>query len=189
MTVGDAGPCATSVRSGPGRRHAYGWGVAAEESTAPGPFEARMRALAAANGWVTYDLNAKRAVIKFDVPSGRKQTLYAIDLGEVVELSVPSVLVFDTVDEVPHDLAVTCLRRSARTKVGFWCLEQIEGKQAFSFMWNLQLRHLDAQTFGEVVRALVVGCDALESDLAVDSNGLDQELHELLGDQGDPSEP
>ena len=97
---------------------------------------------------------------------------------------MPSVLVFDTVDQVPHDLAVTCLRRSAKTKVGFWCLEEIEGKQAFSFMWNLQLRHLDAQTFGEVVRALVVGCDELESDLAVDPARLDEELHDLLGDEG-----
>lgn len=142
-----------------------------------------MEALAAANGWVTHDLNAKRAVIKFDLASGRTQTLYAIDLGEVIELSVPSVLVFDTVDDVPHDLAVTCLRRSARTKVGFWCLEQIEGKQAFSFMWNLPHGQVDTGTFGEVVRALVVGCDELESDLVVDPTRLDQELHDLLDDQ------
>lgn len=143
-----------------------------------------MQALAAANGWLVNDLNAKRAVIKFDLASGRTQTLYAIDLGEVVELSVPSVLVFETVDDVPHDLAVTCLRRSAKTKVGFWCIEQIEGKQVFSLMWNLPHRHLDAEAFGEVVRALVVGCDQLESDLLVDPNRLDQELHELLDDEG-----
>ena len=143
-----------------------------------------MQELVAANGWVVNDLNAKRAVIKFDLASGRTQTLYAIDLGSVVELSVPSILVFDTVDDVPGDLAVTCLRRSAKTKVGFWCLEQIEGKQAFSFMWNLPHRLLDAATFGEVVRALVVGCDELESDLVVDPTRLDQELHDLLDDGG-----
>jgi hypothetical protein len=157
------------------------------DQDAPGPlgFEARILELSASNGWVVHDLDAKRAVIKFDVSSGRTQTLYVIDLGAVVELSVPSVLVYDTVDEVPHDLAVTCLRRSAKTKVGFWCLEQIEGKQAFSFMWNLPVRQLDADTFGEVVRALVVGCDELESDVVVDPNRLDQELHDLLGSEGD----
>jgi len=143
-----------------------------------------MLGLATANGWVVHDLNAKRAVIKFDLASGRTQTLYAIDLGVVVELSVPSALVFDTVDDVPRDLAVTCLRRSAKTKVGFWCLEQIEGKQAFSFMWNLPHRMLDAITFGEVVRALVIGCDELESDVVVDPNRLDQELHDLLDEEG-----
>lgn len=158
--------------------------MAAEEASGPGAFEARMQALVDANGWVVHDLNAKRAVIKFDVASGRTQTLYAIDLGEVVELSVPSVLVYDTVDDVPRDLAVTCLRRSARTKVGFWCLEQIEGKQAFSFMWNMPHRLLDATAFGEVVRALVVGCDELESDLLVDPSRLDQELSDLLDDEG-----
>ena len=158
--------------------------MAAEELSGPVGFQARMQALVAANGWVAFALNDKRVVLKFDVPSGRTQTLYAIDIGDVVELSVPSVLVFDTVDDVPHDLAVTCLRRSAKTMVGFWCLEQIEGKQAFSFMWNVQLRHLDAETFGEVVRTLVVGCDKLESDLAVDPNRLDQELHDLLGGEG-----
>ncbi len=147
-----------------------------------------MQALVTANGWVVHDLNAKRVVIKFDLASGRTQTLYAIDLGAVVEMSVPSVLVYDTVDDVPEDVAVTCLRRSAKTKVGFWCLEQIEGKQAFSFMWNLPHRLLDAETFGEVVRALVVGCDELESDLMVDPSRLDQELSDLLDGEsgGDP---
>jgi len=142
----------------------------------------------AANGWLLHDLNAKRAVIKFDLVSGRTQTLYAIDLGAVIELSVPSILVYDTIDDVPGDLAVTCLRRSARTKVGFWCLEQIEGKQAFSFMWNVPHRLLDAETFGEVVRALVVGCDELESDVMVDPTRLDQELSDLLDDEsgGEP---
>jgi hypothetical protein len=158
--------------------------VAAEE---PSAFEARMRVLAETNGWVVHDLNAKRAVIKFDVPSGRTQTLYAIDFGEVVELSVPSVLVFDTIDEVPHDLAVTCLRRSAKSKVGFWCLEQIEGKQAISLMWNVPLRNLDTELFGQIVRALVVGCDELESDVLVDPSRLDQELQDLLADEeGEP---
>jgi hypothetical protein len=163
--------------------------MAAEEISGASRFEARMLGLVAANGWVLHDLNPKRAVIKFELASGRTQTLYAIDLGAVVELSVPSALVFDTIDDVPRDLAVTCLRRSAKTKVGFWCLEQIEGKQAFSFMWNLPLRLLDDVTFGEVVRALVVGCDELESDLAVDPTSLDQELHDLLDDEGGADPP
>ena len=158
--------------------------MGADESAGAAGFEERMLGLVAANGWVVHDLNAKRVVIKFELSSGRTQTLYAIDLGEVVELSVPSILVFDTVDDVPHDLAVTCLRRSAKTKVGFWCLEQIEGKQAFSFMWNMPHRLLDPETFGQVVRALVVGCDELESDLVVDPSRLDQELHDLLDDDG-----
>ncbi len=163
--------------------------MAADDATGPARFESEMERLATANGWVVNDLNAKRAVIKFDLVSGRTQTLYAIDLGEVVELSVPSVLVFDRVDDVPLDVAVTCLRRSAKTKVGFWCLEQIEDKQAFSFMWNLPHRLLDTTTFGEVVRALVVGCDELESDILVDPARLDQELHDLLDDEGDGHPP
>jgi len=146
-------------------------------------FAARVGEWVTAQGWVAHDLNAKRAVIKFDLPSGRTQTLYAIDLGTVVELSVPSVLVFDTVEDVPRDLAVTCLRRNAKSTVGFWCLEQIEGKQAFSFMWNLPHRLLDAQTFGEVVRELVVVCDDLESAVIVDPVQLDREIHDLLDGQ------
>lgn len=163
--------------------------AAEDEFSEASPFEAQMLALATANEWVLHDVNAKRAVMKFELASGRTQTLYAIDLGAVVELSVPSALVYGTVDDVPRDLAVTCLRRSAKTKVGFWCLEQIEGKQAFSFMWNLPHRLLDAETFGEVVRALVVGCDELESDLVVDPSRLDQELHDLLDDEGGPNPP
>ena len=150
-------------------------------------FEARVGEWVTANGWVVHDLNAKRAVLKFDLASGRTQTLYAIDLGAVVELSVPSVLVFGSIDEVPHDLAITCLRRNAKNTVGFWCLEQIEGKQAFSCMWNIPHRLLNARTFGEVVRELVVVCDELESAVVVDPARLDQELHDLLDDgSGDP---
>ncbi len=154
-------------------------------------FEAKVGRWVTANGWVAHDINAKRAVVKFDLPSGRTQTLYAIDLGVVVELSVPSVLVFDTVEDVPPDLAVTCLRRNAKNTVGFWCLEQIEGKQAFSFMWNLPHRLLDAETFGQVVRELVVVCDELESAVVVDPVRLDQEIHDLLdGNPGaDPPTP
>ena len=152
-------------------------------------FEGRVLGWATANGWVLNDLNPKRAVLKFDLPSGRTQTLYVIDLGPVVELSVPSILVFDSIEEVPRDLAVTCLRRNTKNTVGFWCLEQIEGKQAFSFMWNMPHHLLDAETFSQVVRALVVGCDELESDLVVDPSRLDQELHDLLDDDGGDHPP
>lgn len=149
-------------------------------------FEGRVLAWATANGWVLNDLNSKRAVLKFDLPSGRTQTMYVIDLGPVVELSVPSVLVFDSIDQVPGDLAVTCLRRNAKNTVGFWCLEQIEGKQVLSCMWNLPHRLLDDRTFGEVVRELVVVCDDFESAIVVDPASLDQELHDLLDEESDP---
>ncbi len=172
-----------------GRAAAYGWEVAAGDASGSAGFDERMHELVTANGWVVHDANPKRTVIKFGLASGRTQTLYAIDLGAVVELSVPSILVFDTVDDVPHDLTITCLRRSAKTKVGFWCIEQIEGKHAFSFMWNLPHRLLDAQTFGEVVRELVVVCDELESAVIVDPVQLDREIHDLLdGEAGqDPT--
>ncbi len=160
--------------------------VGMAEDTTDG-FEARVQRWVTANRWVLHDLDGKRAVLKFDLPSGRTQTLYAIDLGPVVELSVPSVLVFDSLEQVPRDLAVACLRRNAKNTVGFWCLEQIEGKQVFSCMWNLPHRLLDDRTFGEVVRELVVVCDDLESAVVVDPGRLDQELHDLLGrESGEP---
>jgi hypothetical protein len=148
-------------------------------------FEEQITDLATANGWAVSDLNSRRAIIRFDLPSGRTQTLYAIELGEVIELSVPSMLVFDTVDDVPRDLALACLRRSAKTKVGFWCLEQIEGKHTFSFMWNAPRKLLDKDAFGQIVRALVVGCDEFESEVVVDPDALDRELEDLLGEPSD----
>jgi len=145
-------------------------------------FEEQITELATSNGWAVSDLNSRRAIIRFDLPSGRTQTLYAIELGEVIELSVPSMLVFDTVDDVPRDLALACLRRSAKTKVGFWCLEQIEGKHTFSFMWNAPRDVLDSDAFGQIVRALVVGCDEFESEVVVDPDTLDRELKDLLAE-------
>jgi hypothetical protein len=148
-------------------------------------FEEQITTLATSNGWDVHDLNHRRAIIRFDLPSGRVQTLYAIELGEVIELSVPSVLTFDSIDDVPRDIALACLRRSAKTKVGFWCLEQIENQHTFSFMWNAPRELLDVDTFGQIVRALVVGCDEFESEVVVDSDALDRELEDLLGEPDD----
>jgi hypothetical protein len=145
--------------------------------------------LATANGWAVHEASERRAIIRFDLPSGRTQTLYAIPLGPVVELSVPSILVFDGVDDVPRELMAAVLRRNAKAKVGFWCLEVIDGKHVLSLMWNLPRRLLDEDLFGEVVRALVVGCDEFETEAVVDPFELDRELHDLLDEPGEDPAP
>jgi hypothetical protein len=148
------------------------------------PFADAVQRLASANGWVVGDAGGNRAVLGFDVGGGATHQCHLLDLDGLVELSVRSRLRYPTIDDVPRELLVACLRRSARAKVGFWCLADVDGEIALTVMWNVSRRQLDAQLFGDVVKALVVACDTFEADAVVDPDQLDRELHDLLGDDG-----
>lgn len=114
------------------------------------------------HGWKIYDLNDKRAILKFNMDSGRTQTLYIIKFESTLEFSVPSGFSFDTVDSVPHQISTLLLKRSSEKKIGFWCIEQIGGKQVYSCMHNAELELIDSRYFASVVRALILECDELE---------------------------
>lgn len=113
-------------------------------------------------GWRVADLNSQRAILKFDMNSGRKQTLYIIRYETTLEFSVPSIAQFDSVDDIPHYLSTLLLKRSADRKFGFWCIEEIGNRQVFSHMHNAEIELLNVSYFQKVVNALVNECDDFE---------------------------
>lgn len=119
----------------------------------------------AANGWKIADLNDKRAVLRFNMDSGRNQTLYIIRYESTLEFSVPSMAGFDSEDNIPHFLSTLLLKRSSESKFGFWCIEEIGGKQVYSCMHNAELQLLDSKYFASVVMALISECDEFEGIL------------------------
>lgn len=117
-------------------------------------------------GWKVADLNNQRAMLRFNMDSGREQTLFILRYESTVEFSVPSVAAFDSDQNIPHVLSTLLLQRNAERKVGFWCIEKISGKYVYSCMHNAELQLLNEAYFAAVVRALVMECDDFEGTLS-----------------------
>jgi len=125
-------------------------------------FERTIRKYCSANGWKIADLNSRRAILKFSMNSGRNQTLYIIRFESRLEFAVHSMAAFDSEEDVPHILSTMLLKRSAQLKIGFWCIEEIGGKQVYSCMHNAEMELLNSDFFANVVTALIKECDDFE---------------------------
>ena len=116
-------------------------------------------------GWRVRELSDNKAVLGFNMKSGRTQTLYILSYETTLEFSVPSGLSFDADDDIPHVLSTLLLKRNAEAKIGFWCIEQIGSKYVYSCMHNAEMSLLDTDYFGRIVVRLVEECDDFEGVL------------------------
>jgi len=126
-------------------------------------FKSTIRKYCDQYGWAIEEINDGLAKIKFEMDSGRTQTLFIIRYDTTLEFSVDSVQSFQSEDEVSHRLSTLLLKKNAEKKVGFWCLEEIDGELAFSIMHNQEISLLNAEYFGVIVRILVRECDEFET--------------------------
>lgn len=117
-------------------------------------------------GWRLSDITDRRAILEFTMESGRQQTLFIIRYDSTLEFSVPTLAAFDDDDEIPAFLAVALLKRSSQKKIGFWCIEEIGGKQVCSCMHNAELQLIDARYFESVVRRLIHEAEEFDGFLA-----------------------
>ena len=113
-------------------------------------------------GWNISTIDNKTAVIKFDMESGSTQTLFIIKYDSTLEFSCPTGLKFDDLDDIPHNLSTFLLSQNSQYKVGFWCIENIGGKQVFSILHNAEMSLIDVNYFGRVVMKLIKECDDFE---------------------------
>ena len=128
-------------------------------------FQNTMQRYCARQQWRISSSDSRRAVLRFEMDSGRTQTLYIYKFDTTLEFSVPSGWSFDSTDEVPHTLSTLLLKRSCEKKIGFWCIEEIGGKQVYSCMHNAEMLLIDSDYFASVVRALIDECDEFEETL------------------------
>lgn len=126
-------------------------------------FRGTIQQYCARQGWKIADLNDMRAILRFTMESRRVQTCYVIKYDKTLEFSVPSMFSFSALDQVPHYVSTLLLKRSSEKKIGFWCLEEIAGKQVYSCMHNAEQDLIDSNYFASVVRALINECDELET--------------------------
>lgn len=97
--------------------------------------------------------------------SGRKQVVYAIQYGSVVEFSVQSAFVIDSEEEIPHALSTALLQKNSQYKLGAWCVEKISDKYVYSIMHNCDVQLLDKDNFVQIVTSLITECDEFEGAL------------------------
>ncbi len=127
-----------------------------------GTFRTTVERYCADQGWRIAEINNVKAVLRFNMSSGRVQTLYIIRFESTLEFSVPSGLAFPSVDDIPHYVSTLLLKRNREPKVGFWCIEEIGKKHVFSCMHNAELQLIDSAYFARVVRVLINECDDFE---------------------------
>ena len=94
--------------------------------------------------------------------SGSTQTVFILRYDTTLEFSCPSGLKFDSFDYIPHQLSSYLLKESSKYKTGFWCLEEISGRQVFSIMHNAEISLLDINYFIKIVQTLINNCDEFE---------------------------
>ncbi|HEY7022702.1 MAG TPA: hypothetical protein VH349_16415 [Ktedonobacterales bacterium] len=125
-------------------------------------FKSAVQTCSAQNGWTVAEISDKMAKLRFNMPSGRNQILYIVKFDTTMEFSVPSGIVLDSEEEFPGVLSTKLLRRNAERKIGFWCIEHVSGKYAYSCMHNEDIQKIDAGYFARIVTALISECDHFE---------------------------
>jgi hypothetical protein len=115
-----------------------------------------------ANKWKITESDNEHAVIQFAVNETRSQTLFIFSFDDSLEFSVPSFAAFDSLEDVPHLISSTLLQVNGKTKIGFWCLEQIGNHFVYSFMHNTTIINMTENNFGEIVAGLIQRVEEFE---------------------------
>lgn len=113
-------------------------------------------------GWKINDINPNRAMLQFTLASGTTQTIFILRYDTTLEFSCPSGLKFDSFDYIPHQLSSYLLRENSKFKIGFWCIEELGGRQVFSIMHNAEISLIDVNYFVSIVKTLFTKCDDFE---------------------------
>lgn len=113
-------------------------------------------------GWRIGDINANKAVIRFNMDSGSTQTVFIIRYDTTLEFSCPSGLKFDNFDYIPHQLSSYLLQQNSQFKIGFWSIEEISGRLVYSIMHNSEISLIDVNYFMSIVKTLINKCDNFE---------------------------
>lgn len=58
------------------------------------------------------------------------------------------------------------LMENSQHKIGFWCLEDIGGKQVVSIMHNAQIAMMDIEYFQVIIKNLLLTSDKFEQQMA-----------------------
>ncbi|RMG66225.1 MAG: hypothetical protein D6709_00275 [Chloroflexi bacterium] len=125
------------------------------------PFERKIKKLASESGLKIADLKASGAKFLFNV-RGHTQPLFVVPYGETWELSCPTIVALDALDDFPQFILAIALKDNSTNKRGFWCIEKIGGKEVLEYMHNIPEASLTADEFYKSCRIIVEQVEKLE---------------------------
>lgn len=109
------------------------------------------------------NINASSAVIQFNMDSGSTQTVFIMrDDDTTLEFSCVSRVKFDNLDDMPHLLSSYLLKKNSQFIIGFWSIEEMNGKQVYSLLHNSHISLIDFNYFVSIVKSLINNCDKFE---------------------------
>ena len=112
--------------------------------------------------WSISAIDSQTAILNFEGDSGNTQTLFIIRHENTLEFSVPSGIKYTDINNIPEWLPITLLSQNSQHKIGFWCLEKIDGQEVFSIMHNAEISLINLEYFRNIAFVLVDKCDKFE---------------------------
>jgi hypothetical protein len=134
-----------------------------DSEQSPSRFLVFITKMCEAHQWKIKELDDEHVVIQFAVNETRSQTLFIFGFDNSLEFSVPSFAAFDSLENLPHLISSTLLQVNAKTKIGFWCLEQIGDQLVYTFMHNTSMDNVTEEIFGEIVTSIIQRVEEFES--------------------------
>jgi hypothetical protein len=129
-------------------------------------FKSQVQNYCSSAGWKVSEADNEHAVVKFDMPSGRTQSvLITQNNDENMSFLVVSMFKFDTEDKVPHFLSTILMKRNTAIMIGKWGINVVGETHVYTVGHSLDMNLTNADQFKKVVLILVKECDDLESVL------------------------
>ena len=116
-------------------------------------------------GWKISDINSEIAVLKFDMQSGRTQTMLISRNENMLSFLVVSMFKFDSEDQVPNYLSTILMKRNAQIMIGKWGINVSNSAHIYSVGHSVDMQLMNADFFRRVVTILITECDDLETYL------------------------
>jgi hypothetical protein len=143
-------------------------------------FEAAVKGLAEANEWEVAESDKDLAVIEFETEGGDTMGVFIARYDDFVEFTVPSVSIFESEEEIPHEASTYLLQRNSELPLGFWCMETSDdGAMFYSIMHNEPLGMMDGETFADIVTTMLDECEEFDDEWETgEEEGEDEEEDE-----------
>jgi hypothetical protein len=126
-------------------------------------FRQKMEALFKSVGFEPDAISDDKLKVAINLSSQRIQYFYAYHVDGGVELSVPSIAAFYSLDEIPHVVSTDLMLRSQYCKQGMWVIDKIGDKYVYSVMHYLQLQQLDSEAFFSTALRMVEECENFDN--------------------------